>query len=69
MSKKPLNAFAKYTGLAFSMLGPILAGVFGGMKLDEYFDTGKTWTIVLVLVGVFAGMYLALKDFVKNSND
>lgn len=49
------------------MLGPILAGYFGGQKLDETFDTSDGWKIGLTLFGVFAGLYLALKDFIKSS--
>lgn len=51
------------------MLGPILAGYFGGLKLDEYFETNGGWKIGLTLFGVFAGLYLALKDFITSSND
>ncbi len=67
MPKKPLNNFLKYSGMGFAMLGPILGGMFLGKYLDEEFQTSG-WKIGLTLFGVFAGLYLALKDFIK-SND
>ena len=63
---KDLRGFAKYTGLAFQMLGIILVTVWGGQKLDKL--TGwhtPVFTIVLSLLGVFAAIYVAIKDFIK----
>lgn len=66
MKNKGLNNFAKYTGLAFEMIGIILITTWGGVKLDKL--TGwKTpvFTIILSLLGVFAAIYFAVKDFIK----
>ena len=63
---KGINDFAKYSGLAFQMLGIILVTVWGGVKLDKL--TGwhtPVFTIVLSLLGVFAAIYTAIKDFIK----
>ncbi len=63
---KDLRGFARYTGLAFQMLGIILITVWGGQKLDKL--TGwhtPVFTIVLSLFGVFAAIYVAVKDFIK----
>jgi F0F1-type ATP synthase assembly protein I len=63
---KGLNQYARYTGLAFQMLGVILVTVWGGTKLDKL--TGwhtPVFTIVLSLFGVFAAIYIAVKDFIK----
>ena len=60
------NSYAKYTGLAFQMLGIILVTVWGGTKLDKL--TGwhtPVFTIILSLLGVFAAIYTAIKDFIK----
>ena len=46
------------------MLGPILGGLYLGKFLDNEFGT-TGWKIALPLFGVFAGLYLALKDFIK----
>jgi hypothetical protein len=48
------------------MLGIILVTVWGGRKLDTL--TGwetPVFTIVLSLLGVFAAIYTAVKDFIK----
>ena len=50
--------------MGFSMLAPIVGGVYAGKYLDAKFDT-SVWIIVLSLLGVFSGLYLALKDFIK----
>ena len=65
LSKKPLNQFIKYSGMSFQMLGPILLGYYGGGKLDEYFNLTGGLQITFVLLGVFVGMYLALREFIK----
>jgi len=66
LQNKGLSYFAKYTGLAFQMSGIILVAVWGGQKLDKL--TGwhtPVFTIVLSLLGVFASIYIAIKDFIK----
>lgn len=66
--KKPdHNSLAKYSGMAFQMGITIALGVWGGMKLDEYFPLGKfpVFTISLSLLSVFGAMYLAIKDLLK----
>lgn len=55
--------------MGFAMLGPILGGLFLGKWIDGQFDTGKGWQIGLTLFGVFAGLYLALRDFIKQQDD
>lgn len=67
---KPLNKgvqnFARYSGIAFQMIGIILLTTFGGIKLDKL--TGwetPVFTIVLSLLGVFAAIYVSIKDFLK----
>jgi len=66
LQNKGIRDFAKYSGLAFQMLGIILVTVWGGIKLDKL--TGwhtPVFTIVLSLLGVFAAIYIAIKDFIK----
>jgi ATP synthase protein I len=63
---KDVKSYARYTGMAFQMLGIILVTVWGGMKLDKL--TGwhtPVFTIVLSLLGVFAAIYVAVKDFIR----
>jgi F0F1-type ATP synthase assembly protein I len=61
-----LKNYAKYTGLGLQMAVIILITTWGGIKLDKLFafDT-PVFTIVLSLLGVFAAIYFAIKDFIK----
>jgi hypothetical protein len=63
---KGLNDYAKYSGLAFQMAAIIAITTWGGIKLDKLagFDT-PVFTIILSLLGVFAAIYVAVKDFIK----
>jgi F0F1-type ATP synthase assembly protein I len=63
---KGINDFARYSGIAFQMVAIILLTTWGGIKLDDLTGT-KTpvFTIVLSLLGVFAAIYTAVKDFIK----
>lgn len=48
------------------MIVIVLAGVFGGLKLDEYLQWKiPLFTVLLSLLGVFAAVYFAIKDFLK----
>lgn len=69
-NKKTLKNFAKYSGLSFQMIAIILAAVYGGIKLDEYLQWNfPLFTLVLSLLGVFAAMYFAIKDFIGKGNN
>ena len=64
--KKKLNNYAKYTGLGLQMLTIIFVGVFGGYKLDEYFEMDfPVFTLILSLVAVILAIYYSIKDFIK----
>lgn len=65
---KPLNAYAKYSGLGIQMAVIIGGGCYGGYKLDEYYkNTTPILTIILSLVSIGLAMYIVLKDFIKPS--
>lgn len=61
-----LNNYAKYSGIAFQMAAIIALTTWGGIKLDKLagFET-PVFTIILSLFGVFAAIYIAIKDFIK----
>ena len=66
LQNKGIKDFARYSGMAFQMAGIIHVTVWGGVKLDKL--TGwhtPVFTIVLSLLGVFAAIYTAVKDFIK----
>lgn len=69
-TKKIAQNFAKYSGLSFVMGGVIFAFNYAGRYLDTYFETQTPWfNITLSIIGVFVGMYLALKDFIVQKPD
>ena len=44
----------------------IFITTWGGIKLDELADFNKpVFTIILSLLGVFAAIYVAIKDFIN----
>jgi ATP synthase protein I len=61
-----LKDWARYTGLGVQMVVIILICVWGGIKLDKLsgFKT-PVFTVILSLLGVFAAIYAAVKDFLK----
>jgi F0F1-type ATP synthase assembly protein I len=65
--EKQLPSFVKYSSMAFQM-GIIMFGTaWGGVELDKYVTSidFPLFTILLVILGVFAAIYLTLKDFIK----
>jgi hypothetical protein len=66
MSSKPPNAFFKFSTLAMQMAAVIGLAAWGGQKLDARAGNKvPVYTIVLSLLGIFAGLYLVLKDFIR----
>jgi len=64
--KQPLNNYLKYSNLALQMIVIILAGVFGGIKLDEWFSLKfPVFTLILTVLSVSGSIYFAIKDFLK----
>ncbi len=63
-----LRSFAKYSGLGFQMLAIIGLSTWAGTALDERFQNDKPWyTIVCMLLGVFAAMYQVIRSVTRNS--
>lgn len=66
LPNKGVENFARYSGIAFQMIGIILITTWGGTKLDKITGFEKpVFTIILSLLGVFAAIYVAIKDFIK----
>jgi F0F1-type ATP synthase assembly protein I len=63
--KKNLNQYARYSSLAFQMLVIILAGVFGGYKLDLWAGSKPVFTVVFSLLSVVLAIYFAVRDLLK----
>jgi F0F1-type ATP synthase assembly protein I len=51
--------------MAFQMLVIILAGVFGGFKMDEWLKTKPLFTIILSLLSVILAIYYVTRDLLK----
>lgn len=66
-SKKPaLNPVLKYSGMAFQMIGIIVALTFVGKFLDHSFETQfPVFTLVFVIFSVFAALFLTIRDLIK----
>ncbi len=63
---KGLQDFGKYSGIAFQMIAIIGVMTWGGVKLDKVLGLSTpVFTIILSLLGVFAGIYVAVKDFIR----
>lgn len=63
---KGANDFGRFSGIAFQMIAIILITTWGGMKLDKITGFEKpVFTIILSLLGVFAAIYTAVRDFIK----
>ncbi|GAB4249927.1 MAG: hypothetical protein Kow0079_02840 [Vicingaceae bacterium] len=63
------NPFLRFMGMGAQILAPILVGVFLGKYLDEYFGYNKLFKISLTLFGVFAGMYIVIKEVISINKD
>ncbi len=64
----PLKKWAILSGIGFQMGATIFVCAWIGKKLDEKYPMEKNWfTIGFVLFGVFASIYVVLKQ-VKNLN-
>ncbi|PAW95503.1 hypothetical protein CKK33_19145 [Mucilaginibacter sp. MD40] len=60
--KTEVNAYAKYTGVAFQMIVVIGVFAFAGYKIDETAGHATKWvTAVLSLIGVFVSLYLVIR--------
>ena len=64
--RKELNAYAKYTGLAFQMIAIIGMFSFAGYKIDQAANHNTKWvTATLALAGVFISLFIVIRS-VKN---
>ncbi len=64
---QPGNSYLKYAGMAFQMAAVMLVFLFLGKKIDQYYHFETPYfTMLGAVVGVFAALYLTLKDFIFN---
>lgn len=61
--KKPADDYARYSSMAFQMVVIIGAGVWGGVKVDEWLNTGfPVFTLIFSLLAVSFAIYYFIKD-------
>ncbi len=63
--RKNLNAYARYSGMAFQMLAIILLGVFAGWKADQWLGTKPILTVILSLASVVVAIYIVTRDLLR----
>jgi F0F1-type ATP synthase assembly protein I len=62
---KGLQALGKYSGIVVQMGVIIFLTTWGGIKLDKLAGfSNPVFTIILSLLGVFAAIWIAIKDFI-----
>ncbi|GIK69893.1 MAG: hypothetical protein BroJett020_11880 [Bacteroidota bacterium] len=63
MKKNQPNDFYKYTSMASKMALVILAGVYGGKKIDEKLNLSfPVFTLILSIISVSLAIYIVIKD-------
>lgn len=56
--------------MGFQMIAVILLFYWAGSKLDQRAASEKpVYTAILTVLGVFAGLYIVLKDFIGKKDD
>lgn len=63
----PLVNYVYYSNLAIEMGVIIAAGVFGGLKLDEWLNVKPAFTVTCSLTAIGIALYIAMKDFIHPS--
>ncbi|MEZ5014809.1 MAG: AtpZ/AtpI family protein [Chitinophagales bacterium] len=63
--KQQFDSYIRYSGMAFQLFAAIFIGVWGGMRLDAWLHTGPWLTVLCSLLGICAGMYAVLHDFLR----
>ena len=65
--KKQLNDYARFSGIAFQMIGIMLLGVFGGKLLDDWLTNDKHYFVVIfAILSVVLAIYTVTKDLLNN---
>lgn len=68
--KTSYGAYARFSGMAFQMVGIIFIGSFIGVKLDERFPNENNWfTIVFALSSVILSIVMVIRNIISASKD
>lgn len=68
---KTIKRYAKYTGLAYQMIGLVGISVFLGLKADKYYgnEDSKYITVIAVIIVFAAFMYRLYVTLIKQNED
>lgn len=62
--KKRFDDFVKYSNLAFEMVAIMAAGVFAGIKLDQWLKMDfPAFTLGLMILSVIGAVYHVIRKF------
>jgi len=65
--KDYMKNYAKYSGLAFEMLGIIFLGTFAGKKIDEKTASDfPLWTLILSIFSIGVALYVVIRSVLNN---
>lgn len=65
-SRKQFEGYARYSSIAIQMGVIIGAGVFGGVKIDQWLELKfPVFTLILTVFGFSTAIYIAVKDFIR----
>ncbi len=68
--KQKVNTYLKFTSIALQMAILITAAALGGRWLDEKQDNElPIWTLVLILIAIFASLYQIIREVIKMGKD
>lgn len=68
--KNRLNAYARFSGVAFQMIAIIVLGTYGGIELDEkYPNEYKLYTLTLSVVSVIIALVYVVRRALKVSKN
>ncbi|HOW30864.1 MAG TPA: AtpZ/AtpI family protein [Bacteroidales bacterium] len=64
--RRQFDSYARYSSLAIQMGLIIAAGVFGGVKLDQWLKLKfPIFTLILSILSFSTALYLAVKDLIR----
>jgi hypothetical protein len=63
--RKQFEGYARYSNIAIQMGVIIGAGVFGGVKIDQWLELKfPVFTLILTVFAFSTAIYIAVKDFI-----
>lgn len=68
--KQKVNAYAKYSGMAFQMGIIIAGGTYGGVLLDRRSSRDfPLYTLIFSLLSVFIAIYLIIRQVINDNEE